>query len=244
MTRGWIAGTEWSDDVNPRGIDANIRSAPQMREYASIVRRIVDDRPGQVLDWGCGFGQMTHLLRVHGIEVEAYDVDPSAAAPERRALERFPGLDALISPEPVVVPYADASFDAVLSCGVLEHVPQPDASLDELARILRPGGTLYVFKLPNRFSYLEQIAKRVGLYYHGAFEHDRLYTLDTARTLLEKHEYEVLEVRLANMLPLSLSNPVATRAAGLIWRVNRLLSRVPLLNRSATNVELVARAAG
>ena len=242
MSSGWIAGAQWSDETNPRGIDANIRSAPQMREYASIARRIMADQPGRVLDWGCGFGQMTHLLRGHGVEVEGYDVDPDAEGTQRRSLERFPGLDALVSPEPVALPYADGSFDAVLSCGVLEHVPEPGASLDELARVLRRGGTLYVFKLPNRFSYLERIAKRLGLYYHGSFEHDRLYTRRTARCLLEDHGYEVIELHWANMLPLSLSNPLATRAAERIWQANRMLSRVPLLNRLATNVELVARA--
>ena len=53
-------------------------------------------------------------------------------------------------------------FDAVLSCGVLEHVEDPDASLDEIRRVLQPGGTFYVYKLPNRASYLEAIARRLG----------------------------------------------------------------------------------
>ena len=76
-------------------------------------------------------------------------------------------LAATISSEPVKLPYEDNSFGAVLSLGVLEHVQDPGASLDELHRILRPGGRLSVVKLPNRHSYLEWIAKRAGLYYHG-----------------------------------------------------------------------------
>ena len=43
----------------------------------------------------------------------------------------------------------------MLSCGVLEHVQDPDASLDEIRRVLRPGGTFYVTNLPNRYSYTE-----------------------------------------------------------------------------------------
>jgi len=66
--------------------------------------------------------------------------------------------------------------------------------------------------------------------------------LDTARSLLEEHGYEILELRLANMLPLTLEGRLATRLAPLIWHASRLLSRVPGLKLFATNVELVARA--
>ncbi len=192
MSEGWVASARW-DEVNPRGVDANVRSALQMREYAAIADRIAADRPDRVLDWGCGFGQMSYLLGRRGVEVEPYDVDPDAPGEEVRPLKRYPGLTARVTPEEVRVPYPDASFDAVLSCGVLEHVVDPHASLDELARVLRPGGTLYVFKLPNRFSYLKRIAKRLDLYYHGRLEHDRLYTLRTARELVESRGYAVLE---------------------------------------------------
>jgi ubiquinone/menaquinone biosynthesis C-methylase UbiE len=240
MSRGWVASARWNE-VNPRGVDANVRSALQMREYAAIADRIVADAPGRVLDWGCGFGQMTYLLRRRGVDVEAYDIDPDAPGEERRELERYPGLTALVTPEEVQVPYPNTSFDAVLSCGVLEHVVDPRASLDELARVLRPGGTLYVFKLPNRFSYLERIAKRLGLYYHGRLEHDLLYTVRTARELVESRGYAVLEIRRANLLPLSLSGGVANRAAKRLWQLNGALARVPYLDLVATNVELVAR---
>jgi ubiquinone/menaquinone biosynthesis C-methylase UbiE len=241
-THGWAADATWSAEANPRGLDVNVRSAPQMREYAAIADRIAGDRPGRVLDWGCGFGQMSDLLSRRGVDVEPYDVDTRAAQPERRPLERYPGLSALVSSEPVRLPYNDASFGAVLSCGVLEHVPDPGASLDELARVLEPDGTLYVYKLPNRLSYLERIAKGLGLYYHGKLEHDRLYTPSTARALLECHGYRVLEVRRANMLPLSLSHRAVTRAATRVWQLNRALARVPVLNALATNVEVVAKA--
>jgi SAM-dependent methyltransferase len=140
------------------------------------------------------------------------------------------------------LPFDDRSFDAVLSCGVLEHVEDPDASLDEIKRILVPGGSFYVYKLPNRRSYLEAIARRVGLYYHGALEHDRLYDVTSARELLARHGFLVYEARLMNMLPLTLTDRLALWLAGPLWRANRMLSRMPGVNRFATNVELVARA--
>jgi SAM-dependent methyltransferase len=170
---------------------------------------------------------------------ESYDRG-EAAEPGRAPLERFPEITCTFSSEPVALPYPDAAFDTVLSCGVLEHVQDPEASLEELHRVLRPGGRLWIVKLPNRHSYLERIARRIGLYYHGQLEHDTIYTEASARAVVARHGYLVHEVRLANMLPLTIDHPVATRLAGAIWELNVLLATVPVLNRLATNVEVYA----
>jgi len=211
-----------------------------MEEYRAIVARIRADAPRAVLDWGCGYGQVSNLLHEAGLDVTAFDYRPDAAEGPR-PMERYPHLSVWLSPESWRLPFADESFDAVLSCGVLEHVAEPDRSLDEIRRILRPGGTFYVYKLPNRTSYLEAVARRTGLYYHGACEHDRLYDRRSAIGLLRRHGFQILEFRRMNMLPLSLTAAWAARAAGAIWTVNRLLSAVPGLNLIATNLELVAR---
>jgi ubiquinone/menaquinone biosynthesis C-methylase UbiE len=195
-----------------------------------------------VLDWGCGWGQVSALLHERGTEVEAYDYREGEPVHEID-LERFSGFRVQVSGEPVALPFPDDRFDAVLSCGVLEHVPDPGSSLEEIHRILRPGGRLYVYKLPNRLSYLEAIAKRMGLYYHGALPHDRLYDLRSTRRILTEHRFRVDELRLANLLPLTISHPLAGRHAERIWRANRALGRVPGLNRIATNIEALATAA-
>jgi hypothetical protein len=83
------------------------------------------------------------------------------------------------------------------------------------------------------------------MYYHGAEPNDRVYTPSETRELLERHGFDVLELRLANMLPLTLDMPLAQRrhAARAIWRANRLLARLPALSRLATNVEAVTTSA-
>src|ERR1019366_6758012 len=162
-----------------------------MQEYRAIARRIRADHPSRVLDWGCGYGQMTDLLSRAGLDVTAFEYRPDTEDGVR-PLERYPHLSAHFSSDPRSLPFADCRFDAVLSCGVLEHVEDPDASLDEIRRVLVPGGAIYVYKLPNRASYLEAIARRAGLYYHGAFENDRLYDRGSAVDLLHRHDFEVL----------------------------------------------------
>jgi SAM-dependent methyltransferase len=226
-----------------RAADVNLQHALQLREYDAIADRIATDAPGRILDWGCGFGQMTALLRERSVDVEAFDFRPEAPESGRRALVKYPDITAYIeTTDPVRLPYAADSFDAVLSCGVLEHVADPEGSLEEFKRVLKPRGTLYVYKLPNRRSYLEAIAKRAGLYYHGAWPDDRVYDLPGARALLERRGFQVREARLSNLLPLTVGGDALGRFSGVVWRVNQRLGSVPGVRQLATNVELVATA--
>jgi ubiquinone/menaquinone biosynthesis C-methylase UbiE len=211
-----------------------------MLQYRTIVDRIARDDPGRTLDWGCGFGQVSHLLREAGVDVVPFDYRPDRTEPGLEPLERYPGLTAHVSPDPVALPFPDDNFASALSCGVLEHVSDPDGSLDELRRVLRPGGTLYVYNLPNRWSYVERLARILGLYYHGALPDDRVYTLRSAIALLERHGFDVQQARRARMLPLAVSGRLATRAARPIWLASSALERVPGLNLVATTLELVA----
>jgi ubiquinone/menaquinone biosynthesis C-methylase UbiE len=206
-----------------------------MLMYRSLARELARRDPGRVLDWGCGWGQMTALLRELGVEAEPFDYREGLAAPTTEPLPRFPQIEARLTPQPIELPFEDSSFDTVLSCGVLEHVPDPEGSLLELRRVLRPGGMLFVTNLPNRYSYTERAARLLGRYYHGQLPNDRVYTAGTARGLLERQGYRVAELRHAHMLPLTLGGP-----ARMTWAVSSALERIPGLNLVATSLELVA----
>ena len=221
------------------GLDANLRSEPQMLMYRALARDLATREPGRLLDWGCGWGQVTALLREAGVDAVPFDYRPGLDGPATGRLERFPEIEAHLSSEPVALPFDDASFDTVLSCGVLEHVPDPEGSVAEIRRVLRPGGMFYVTNLPNRFSYTERIARLLGLYYHGKLPEDRVYTKRSAAELVRRHGFRVEELRRAHMLPLTLGGPGRP-----IWAVSSALERVPGLNVLATSLELVARSPG
>lgn len=212
-----------------------------MREYVSIADRIAAEGLAPVLDWGCGWGQVTDLLAARGVAVESFEYRADEPAGQIQ-LERFPGRSAYVSGDPVALPFADGQFAAVLSCGVLEHVQYPEQSLRELHRVLRPGGRLLVYKLPNRFSYLEALARVLRLYYHGKMPHDRVYDRNRVFALLESQGFRIDAFRRTNMLPLTITSPFAHRHAERIWRLNKLVARIPVVNWLATNLEADATA--
>jgi ubiquinone/menaquinone biosynthesis C-methylase UbiE len=226
----------------PRRYDVHLRAAVQMREYMEITSRIARESLEPVLDWGCGQGQITSLLREGEVDVTAFEWSPDASDHEVVRLDHFPEIEAHRSSDPVRLPFPDASFKCVLSCGVLEHVHSPGESLEELHRVLQPGGRLLVYKLPSRLSYLEVIARWMGLYYHGALDNDRVYTRHTAIQLLLDHGFRVDAFRRTNMVPLTLTHPLAKRLADQIWSVNETLARIPLFRLLSTNLELEATA--
>jgi SAM-dependent methyltransferase len=98
----------------------------------------------RVLDLGCRSGALTrHFLE--GNEVVGLDVDLAALA-KAEAL----GIEPVEANVEEPLPFADASFDAVVAGELLEHLQLPDALVAEARRVLRPGGVL-VGSVPNAF---------------------------------------------------------------------------------------------
>ncbi|NOT34295.1 MAG: class I SAM-dependent methyltransferase [Candidatus Eisenbacteria bacterium] len=108
---------------------------------------------GRAIEIGCGSARLlARMGRAAPLELVALDPAPNALAIVRRTaaiaglrMERVRG-DALS------LPFPDASFDLVLSGGLLEHFPEPEAVVAEMVRILRPGGTFYADVVPRKLS--------------------------------------------------------------------------------------------
>jgi ubiquinone/menaquinone biosynthesis C-methylase UbiE len=108
-------------------------------------RYLVDDLSGAVLDLGAGTGAMFPYFReavADGGNITLFAIEPDPHM-RRKALERAHdlGLDIEIeSAGAEALPFADDSFDVIIASLVFCTIPDFDAALSEVARVLKPGG--------------------------------------------------------------------------------------------------------
>ncbi len=133
---------------------------PRWRRF--LVSR-VDAPPGaRVLDVACGTGAVTLELARRGYDVTGLDQNEEMLAVARR---RVPGATFVVG-EAERLPFGDAEFDALTVTYLLRYVDDPVATLRELARAVRPGGTVAMleFGLPRgAWRPLWELWVRIGL---------------------------------------------------------------------------------
>jgi methionine biosynthesis protein MetW len=116
-----------------------------MRQETAL--RLVE-RGERLLDVGCGRGAVAAALSTRFDEVHGVDGDEeSLAVADRRGIRT-----ALVDLDAQPLPYSDGTFDAALCLEVVEHVRDPRLLALELARVLRPGGRLYLSTPNIRFA--------------------------------------------------------------------------------------------
>jgi 2-polyprenyl-6-hydroxyphenyl methylase/3-demethylubiquinone-9 3-methyltransferase len=128
---------------------ALLRAESRLRNpwVASEIVGALGERPGQVLDVGCGGGFLSNYLGARGHEVTG--LDASADALQVATLHDSGGSVRYQQGDALKLPFRDASFDAVCAMDFLEHVENPDQVVAEAARVLRPSG-LFFFHTFNR----------------------------------------------------------------------------------------------
>jgi len=186
-----------------------------------------------LLDIGCNDGRATlnligaetaKKLELHGLEVV-----PEMAA---KASER--GIQVEIGNADKPFPFGANEFDVITANQLIEHLQNQDAFLDEVYRVLKPGGFLLLCT-PNLASWHNVVAlfmgwqpfpmtiyseKRAGIgnpitlhrgedVEHVAMLHTRVYTLRAMRELLELHDFKILEASGSGYYPFPAS--IATR---------------------------------
>jgi len=110
-------------------------------------------RPGdRVLDMGCGAGRHAFEMYRRGAHVVALDMDDTELKGVKNTLgamhEAGEGnAEASAAPargDAMTLPFADATFDRIVASEVLEHIPDDRGAMRELARVLKPGGSIAV----------------------------------------------------------------------------------------------------
>ena len=137
-----------------------------------------EEKRGKVLDLGCGDGHSSFNLKELGFEVTAADMDR----------ERFKYHDSIpFHPCHLdqSLPFPEESFDYVLFTEVIEHLENPFAVVEEMARVLKGGGRL-VLSTPN----ILNLGSRIRFLFESSFDFFREPPLDY---------HEIFPAQLQNM---------------------------------------------
>jgi ubiquinone/menaquinone biosynthesis C-methylase UbiE len=184
------------------------------------------DRLGKVLDVGCGTGAL--LDQLQSCSEELWGVDLSSEALKYCSLR---GHKNLILADANNTPFPSAYFDVITAIGVIEHLDDDDAFLNEMRRLLKPNGTLimltssfpYLWSMHDtanghkRRYYLRQLNRRINEigFKTVQFSHLNFFLFPIIAIILVLHRWIYgLESDNANRI---MPNPPRTVNAILIW---------------------------
>jgi len=213
-----------------------------------LLSEAVGDFAGKrILDLGCSRGMLLERFRRYGdVTLLAVELDP-----EMLALARARGINAEAHQINVYdgsrmtarLPHEDESLDIVLAAEIIEHIVDTQTFVDEIARVLRPGGAV-LFSTPNLMWWKYRLDMLFGRYpdplehrmhYGDDFGHVRIFTPRLLRELVEEAGLRVLRVAGKRLGPIS----TLTRTPRPVARfLDALATRLPNIS---DDVILVAR---
>ena len=194
------------------------------------------DKP--ILDWGCGNGWFSYYLIYSGFKnVTSYGYGWDDITP---AMQKVPQLKVVNGEEcnlnsPSQLPFQDNAYSFVFSIGVLEHVhetggDQP-ASMREIHRILKPGGTFYCYHFPNKYTWIEFFKRIFIPKNRRSYLHTRKFTKQDIRKLAEQSGFQVIKVARYNFLPYNLfrENRLDNKLVSVLYKtVDKIICYTPL----------------
>lgn len=134
-------------------------------------------RPKRVLDLGCGYGGFLQGLSEHGERVFPSDISLESLG---HCSDR--GFPAGAVSSGYALPYRDGAFDLVCLFDAIEHIPDDERVMREVARVLAPGGHVLVTVPAYQFLYANN--DRIA-------QHQRRYTRGMVRRVFEQAGLEV-----------------------------------------------------
>ena len=113
---------------------------PEDFELNTVMSFLGDVTDKKILDAGCGKGRLSRDLAKHDAEIVGIDIAYELISSGKQQNKDLPFLTASVSQ----LPFVDECFDGALCVEVIEHVPDTEMAIYELARVLKPGGKLIV----------------------------------------------------------------------------------------------------
>jgi len=184
----------YSDRKNLSGLETN----PRIKIMLSAVDKI-DFHGRNILDIGCHDGTLLSLIKNRdnnflGLEASNYGV--------RKCLEKGIEAEQFFFGDSSKLPYKDNFFDAVIAGEIIEHIFDTDFFLEEIKRVLKPGGKLLV-STPN----IASLGRRILLFFghnpiietspneRNSSGHIRYFTFKSLEKLLRKHGFKTIAKR-------------------------------------------------
>lgn len=155
-----------------------------LKKKLALVNRL--SAKGNLLDVGCGTGYFLATCKNDGWKTTG--IEPSAQA--RKVAHDQHGLDVFDEPQLNQLP--EHSFDVISLWHVLEHVPHLQQRVEELRRLLKPGGVL-IIAVPNRTSYDAEFYGRNWAAWDVP-RHLWHFSPDDIKRLFGQHEMDVKEI--------------------------------------------------
>lgn len=130
--------------MDPRDVEAGLKDdffwfRGKLDLIETLLSEFQDRKDRRILSLGCGTGEETEVLGKFG-EVHCIDMDP-------RALALAPAGVIKTAADATRLPYPDSSFDIAAAFDLLEHVRDDCKAIEEVRRVLRPGG-VFIFTVP------------------------------------------------------------------------------------------------
>lgn len=188
-----------------RGVPGAPRVTPDQARVLEALSRLAGGR-GRLLDVGCFEGRFLWAARASGWETSGTEISPAAVAFARDEWGLDVRLGALGD-----VSFRDGEFDAVVLLDVVEHLPDPRRTLEEVHRVLRDGGVVYVWT-PNFDSLTRRFAGRRW----GAVVfpwHLYLFSAETLARMMAETGFATVGLRTTNWL-LEFRDPYAALTRG------------------------------
>lgn len=187
----------YPSDYKPyANIPVHKKSTPVRRWLSSVfhlymnsndVIDIVRQEGSRLLELGCASGTYLHSQGKYGLQLFGVEFaeQPATFAREQLGLNVFHG-------QLEEADFEDDFFDGVVAWMVMEHLPAPRQTLQEIRRVLKPGGT-FAFSIPNAGSWEFAVFRRYW-YALDVPRHLSHFSPDTVTRLLEEEQFHLRKI--------------------------------------------------